>query len=119
MGLVGEAGPEMIIPLSRQRSKRGRALWEQAGSLLGVRPYADGGAVGMRSSSIPVAKTLAQAPAAIRDIVIENINIDFGELAKGITNFAEFAKMLTSPQGRALFRKVFGEELYNALESGG
>ncbi|WP_449603006.1 hypothetical protein [Paenibacillus sp. Marseille-Q9583] len=119
MGLVGEAGPEMIIPLSRQRSKRGRALWEQAGSLLGVRPYADGGAVGMRSSSIPLAKTLAQAPAAIRDIVIENINIDFGELAKGITNFAEFAKMLTSPQGRALFRKVFGEELYNALESGG
>ncbi|WP_440960542.1 hypothetical protein ACN6KS_22585 [Paenibacillus nitricinens] len=120
MGLVGEAGPEMIIPLSRQRSKRGRALWEQAGNLLGVRPYADGGAVGMRSlSSIPVAKTLAQAPAVIRDIVIENINIDFGELAKGITNFAEFAKMLTSPQGRGLFRKVFGEELYNALESGG
>ncbi|MEK3684933.1 hypothetical protein [Paenibacillus sp. FSL R10-2736] len=119
MGLVGEAGPEMIIPLSRQRSQRGRALWEQAGSLLGVRPYADGGAVGMRSSSIPVAKTLAQAPAAIRDIVIENINIDFGELAKGITNFAEFAKMLTSPQGRALFRKIFGEELYKALESGG
>lgn len=119
MGLVGEAGPEMIIPLSRQRSKRGRALWEQAGSLLGVRPYADGGAVGMRSSSIPVAKTLAQAPAAIRDIVIENINVNFGELAKGITNFTEFAKMLTSPQGRALFRKVFGEELYNALESGG
>ncbi|WP_152679656.1 hypothetical protein [Paenibacillus sp. IHB B 3415] len=118
MGLVGEAGPEMIIPLSRQRSQRGRALWEQAGSLLGVRPYADGGAVGMRSS-IPVAKTLAQAPAAIRDIVIENINIDFGELAKGITNFTEFAKMLTSPQGRALFRKIFGEELYKALESGG
>ncbi|MEK3762680.1 hypothetical protein MKZ07_30315 [Paenibacillus sp. FSL P4-0338] len=119
MGLVGEAGPEMIIPLSRQRSQRGRALWEQAGSLLGVRPYADGGAVGMRSSSIPVAKTLAQAPASTRDIVIENINIDFGELAKGITNFAEFAKMLTSSQGRALFRKIFGEELYKALESGG
>ncbi len=119
MGLVGEAGPEMIIPLSRQRSQRGRALWEQAGSLLGVRPYADGGAVGMRSSSIPVAKTIAQAPAAIRDIVIENINLDFGELAKGITNFTEFAKMLTSPQGRALFRKIFGEELYKALESGG
>lgn len=34
MGLVGEAGPEMIIPLSRQRSKRGRALWEQAGACL-------------------------------------------------------------------------------------
>ncbi|WP_052088304.1 hypothetical protein [Paenibacillus wynnii] len=119
MGLVGEAGPEMIIPLSRQRRNRGMALWEQAGSLLGARPYADGGAVGMRSTSIPVAKTLAQAPAAIRDIVIENINIDFGELAKGITNFTEFAKMLTSPQGRSLFRKIFGEELYKALESGG
>ncbi|WP_156949667.1 hypothetical protein [Paenibacillus sp. FSL R7-269] len=119
MGLVGEAGPEMIIPLSRQRSQRGRALWEQAGNLLGVRPYANGGAVGMRSSGVPVAKTLAQTPASTRNIVIENINIDFGELAKGITNFAEFAKMLTSSQGRALFRKIFGEELYKALESGG
>lgn len=119
MGLVGEAGPEMIIPLSAQRRSRGMALWEQAGSLLGARPYANGGAVGMRSASMPVTKTLSQAPAAMRDIVIENINIDFGELAKGITNFAEFAKMLTSPQGRSVFRKIFGEELYKALESGG
>ncbi|WP_169834295.1 hypothetical protein [Paenibacillus donghaensis] len=120
LGLVGEDGPEMIIPLSAGKRGRGLDLWEQAGGLLGARPYANGGAVGMKSSSnIPVAKTLAQAPAAIRDIIIENINIDFGEMAKGITNFAEFAKMLASPQGRALFRKIFGEELYKALESGG
>ncbi|WP_342435916.1 hypothetical protein NSS79_20550 [Paenibacillus sp. FSL L8-0436] len=120
LGLVGEAGPEMIIPLSAGKRGRGLDLWKQAGELLGARPYANGGAVGMRSSSsIPVAKTLAQAPASMRDVVIENINIDFGELAKGITNFADFAKMLNSPQGRALFRKIFGEELYKALESGG
>ncbi|MEK5238042.1 hypothetical protein NST99_20320 [Paenibacillus sp. FSL L8-0470] len=120
LGLVGEAGPEMIIPLSAGKRGRGLDLWKQAGELLGARPYANGGAVGMKSSSsIPVAKTLAQAPASMRDVIIENINIDFGELAKGITNFAEFAKMLNSSQGRALFRKIFGEEFYKALESGG
>ncbi|WP_189026070.1 hypothetical protein [Paenibacillus albidus] len=120
LGLVGEAGPEMIIPLSAGKRGRGLDLWEQTGKLLGARPYADGGAVGMKSSAgNPVAKSLAQAPAAMRDIIIENININFGEMAKGITNFAEFAKMLASPQGRALFRKIFGEELYKALENGG
>ncbi len=34
LGLVGEAGPEMIVPLSNR--ERGLSLWQQAGSLLGV-----------------------------------------------------------------------------------
>lgn len=46
LGLVGEAGPEMIVPLSPGKRARGLALWERAGNLLGVRPYADGGLVG-------------------------------------------------------------------------
>lgn len=36
MGLVGEAGPEMIIPLSAQRRRRGMSLWQQAGRILGA-----------------------------------------------------------------------------------
>lgn len=43
LGLVGEAGPEAIIPLSGNRRSRGIALWEEAGSRLGVSAYADGG----------------------------------------------------------------------------
>ncbi|MGN9169503.1 tail tape measure protein [Paenibacillus polymyxa] len=125
VGLVGEAGPEMIIPLSASRRDRGRELWERAGIIMGVRPYANGGQVGRPSligtaSMMPMAQTLAQpAPAAPMSVSIGNINIDFGEMAKGISNFAEFAQMLTSPQGRALIRKVFGEEMMKVLETGG
>ncbi|MGE7672983.1 hypothetical protein ACQKMV_05265 [Lysinibacillus sp. NPDC094403] len=46
MGLVGEAGPEAIIPLSPSRKGRGRELLYRAASALGVQPYADGGLVG-------------------------------------------------------------------------
>ncbi|MDN4523179.1 phage tail tape measure protein [Fictibacillus fluitans] len=46
MGLVGEAGPEMIIPLSSERRSRAMELYEQTGKMLGVRAYANGGIVG-------------------------------------------------------------------------
>jgi hypothetical protein len=125
VGLVGEAGPEMIIPLSANRRSRGRELWERAGIIMGVRPYANGGQVGRpsligASGMMPMAQMLnPSVSAAPKSVSIENINIDFGELAKGITNFVEFAKMFSSPQGRALIRKVVGEELIKVLENGG
>ncbi|OMF32103.1 tail tape measure protein [Paenibacillus peoriae] len=125
VGLVGEAGPEMIIPLSASRRSRGRELWERAGIIMGVRPYANGGQVGRPSqigttSMIPLAQTLSPSvPEAPKSVSIGNINIDFGEMAKSISNFAEFARMLTSPQGRALIRTVVGEEVLKALENGG
>lgn len=46
LGLVAEDGPEAIIPLGSKRRSRGIALWEEAGALLGVQPYAEGGIVG-------------------------------------------------------------------------
>lgn len=123
LGLVGEAGPEMIIPLSAGRRSRGQALWEQAGSILGVRAYADGGLVGRSSllsrPSMPIAQAFSGSAAGNTSVSIGNITIDFGQLAQGITNFSEFAAMLTSPQGRALIRKVLGEEMLRALEIGG
>ncbi|MBN6186308.1 tail tape measure protein [Aneurinibacillus sp. BA2021] len=70
-------------------------------------------------SSIPLAQTLHQAPRMAGNVSIQNITMDFGEMAKQVTDFSAFAQMMTSPQGRALIRKVFGEELYNALENGG
>ena len=55
--LIGEAGPEMIIPLSSERRHRGKALWERAGRAMGllnseVVPNADGGLYGTGSSRL-------------------------------------------------------------------
>ena len=36
VGMVGEAGPESIIPLSSARRSRGLALWQETGERLGV-----------------------------------------------------------------------------------
>lgn len=45
--MVAEEGdPEMIIPLGSQRRKRGLQLWEQAGHMMGVPGFANGGMVG-------------------------------------------------------------------------
>lgn len=45
--MVAEEGdPEMIIPLGSQRRKRGLQLWEQAGHMMGVPGFANGGIVG-------------------------------------------------------------------------
>ncbi|MCM3699189.1 phage tail tape measure protein [Paenibacillus macerans] len=72
------------------------------------------------SGSIPVAQSLNMAPAKMPGAVtIGNINFDFGELAKGITDFTQFAQMLTGPEGRALVGRVVGEELVKAMELGG
>ncbi|SFM29194.1 SLT domain-containing protein [Gracilibacillus orientalis] len=46
LGLVGEAGPEMIIPLSSGRRGRAMQLYNQTGEMLGVKPYANGGLAG-------------------------------------------------------------------------
>ena len=40
---VAEDGPEAIIPLSSERRDRGLDLWLQAGRMLGVNEFADGG----------------------------------------------------------------------------
>ena len=53
-----------------------------------------------------------------KTVTIGNITMDFSGLGAGITDFQSFAKALTSPEGRALIRQVFGEELYKVLETG-
>ncbi|WP_276917207.1 tail tape measure protein [Aneurinibacillus aneurinilyticus] len=70
-------------------------------------------------NGIRVARSLNQAPRAAGSVSIQNITLDFGEMAKQVTDFAEFAKMLSGPQGRALIRKILGEELHKAIENGG
>lgn len=53
LGLVGEAGPEAIVPLSSARRTRGIEVWEQAGRMLGAVPHAEGGIVG-RAHFVPM-----------------------------------------------------------------
>lgn len=72
MGLVGEAGPEMIIPLSSGRRNRAMELFERTGRMLGIRPYAKGGLVGGEpmvpvpsDSTAPVPQTVASGNTAI------------------------------------------------------
>jgi tape measure domain-containing protein len=53
LGLVAEAGPEAIIPLSARMRSRALALYEETGRRLGVRPYAEGGFAGPVSVAVP------------------------------------------------------------------
>jgi len=46
LGLVAEAGPEAIIPLSMAKRSRALELYERTGRMLGGRPYAFGGFAG-------------------------------------------------------------------------
>lgn len=55
IGLVAEDGAEAIIPLSGKRRERGISLWEKAGRILGVKPYAEGDIVGLNEMSEPKA----------------------------------------------------------------
>jgi len=52
VGLVAEDGPEAIIPLGGKRRERGLNLWMEAGRMLGVGAYAEGGILGPYSSML-------------------------------------------------------------------
>jgi len=52
MGLVAEDGAEAIIPLAGKRRQRGISVWKQAGKLLGIPGYAEGGVIG-RPEPVP------------------------------------------------------------------
>ena len=56
VGLVAEDGPEAIIPLGAKRRSRGLDLWREAGRMLGVSEYAEGGILA------PYAGIVANAP---------------------------------------------------------
>lgn len=74
LGLVAEAGPEAIIPLSTRMRARAMDLWLETGRRLGVRPYAEGGFAG----SVPVLAATTTPGATI------NMNFDFAGLVRQI-----------------------------------
>ncbi len=85
LGLVAEAGPEAIIPLSTRMRARALALYEETGRRLGVRPYAEGGLAGTMTEGwrekIPVSSVPSLAlpgPATI------NLNFDLTGLVRQV-----------------------------------
>lgn len=70
IGLIAEDGPEAIIPLSGSKKSRGLSLWQQAGRMLGVTPYANGGIIGSGN-----AQTSAHTSNPPVQITIQKIEI--------------------------------------------
>lgn len=81
LGLVAEAGPEAIIPLSPNKASRGIELWTKAGRALGVFPHADGGIFGTTGSdSAPVDTAVSGAVNMPVNININNnVNVSGGD----------------------------------------
>ena len=91
---LGEEGNEMVIPLSRHRS-RALSLWNQAGQILGVTKHAKGGLVGGTSGSgkassgssqpvINVGGITISVNASGNDGIVEAIKNSKGEIADAI-----------------------------------
>lgn len=74
LGLVGEAGPEMIIPLTNK--SRGMELWQQTGSLLGASRSGSGaGTINIQGSPINITgSTNPQETAALVQQAVEQSN---------------------------------------------
>ena len=76
LGVVGEDGPEAIIPLSPSRRSRALDLWQQAGQWLGVRLHAAGAIISrMQPVSYPPIVRNAEAQAQ-RMILQTQLNTD-------------------------------------------
>lgn len=91
---LGEEGNEMVIPLSKHRS-RALSLWNQAGQILGVTKYAKGGLVGGSSGSgkassgsgqpvINVGGITISVNASGNDGIVDAIKNSKGEIADAI-----------------------------------
>ncbi len=81
LGLVAEAGPEAIIPLSTRMRGRAIALYEEAGRRLGVRPYAEGGFAGPIPTAVPAVAGLGGFAPPSATI---NLNFDLGGLVRQV-----------------------------------
>lgn len=116
LGLVGEAGPEAIIPLSAGRRNRALELYEQTGRHLGVRPYANGGIVG----GIKPLRSQMLSPNAKQPVIqvqLGSVNVD-AEINTQVDD-ARIAKALQSPLVKQKLSKVFSEVIIDAIETQG
>lgn len=74
LSLVGEDGPEAIIPLSGKHRDRGLALWERAGELMGVKQYAEGDITGY---DLPAASAdTGTGAGTVAPVTIDNLTFE-------------------------------------------
>ena len=74
LGLVAEAGPEAIIPLSARMRARAMGLWLETGRRLGVRPYAEGDI----SVAVPAAAGFGIPASSATISVVNHIDVTVG-----------------------------------------
>lgn len=113
VGLVAEDGAEAIIPLSAKRRSRGLSLWERAGRMLGVRPYADGGFAG-REAPASYAGSLAQAVESPITVSIAGVTFEINTnsadpkaILEAIKSNAPVVTNLLAAQLAASLQQVF------------
>jgi len=66
LGVVAEAGPEAIIPLSESMRERGLALWQRAGRLLGTPHHAEDGIFDAESKRTPLSEYVRERGTGLR-----------------------------------------------------
>jgi len=81
LGLVGEAGPEAVIPLSSRMRSRALGLFQQVGEYLGVRQYASGGFVGAMPAIAGAGAGGGNINVSVESIPVNFINGDSDEEA--------------------------------------
>jgi hypothetical protein len=74
LGMVAEAGPEAIIPLSARMRARAMDLWLETGRRLGVRPYA----MGDISVAVPAAAGFGIPASSATISVVNHIDVTVG-----------------------------------------
>ena len=90
-----EGSPEMIIPLSSQRRKRGLDLWEKAGQMMGVPGFARGGRTdGGADEGIRFLGTGSGSASGGQTVHVEvgGVKVELHVNADGSTNVVEAIK---------------------------
>lgn len=107
LSVIGEAGTEAVIPLSSSRRNRGLQLWQQAGRMLGVGMFADGGIVGGGTSSGGKQKTTASL----------NTTISLGD--DSLNSFKQYGKKINDYLGNGIIaeKKVPDDSMNKVTDS--
>lgn len=107
MSLIGEDGPEMVIPLGAKRRNRGKYLLKQAAAAMGVPAFANGGIVshgqkiremmsdtesGGSKSAIDTEATQAASRNGKVEINVGGVTIEINSSGNGVTEDIESNK---------------------------
>lgn len=114
LGLVAEAGAEAIIPLSRARRQRGLEVWEQAGRILGVIPYSQGGIAGDTDTATTTPIQVYQPrPKGQGQTIVINVNANPAYEIKAATSAEDVLAVIRQHESR--LAEEIGEEIAEKL----